>query len=398
MKKLNYILGALLSISASMSGQRSIPVCTTPDMTQSIILLTCIERSDDEPIVEGEYSISDSTAVKFAHGNLLYQPSTGTWRIAPRQYDIVGGYCSQEPKGYHGTIWDSVTDPSTGKKKWTRCTNDNNHRADYDGWIDLFAWGTSGWYGTEGDEDATADMSYRNAHNPKYKITCNPYEVEPSSANWKLGNRGGQDFAGDYVNADWGIFNNIMLGGKDTAIFRTPTYDEATYILRDRKNARYLRGRGRIRLKGRNALGELDARVPDTLINGLIILPDEWDPSILPEKVFKSDAEGCEYYSDNEYTAEEWDKILEPQGAIFLPAAGAMGTGSNKAKSLKCNRSGLYWCATTEGTTSSKSWNMQFGGYGAANSDPHGECETRQYCRSVRLCIEIKSPAKRKKD
>ena len=58
------------------------------------------------------FSVSDDTQVRFSHGNLQYQPSTGTWRFADRQYDLIGA------------------------------NNDQISSTSYTGWIDLFGWGT----------------------------------------------------------------------------------------------------------------------------------------------------------------------------------------------------------------------------------------------------------------
>lgn len=57
------------------------------------------------------FSVSDSQKVYFSPGNLQYQASTDTWRFAEHQYDIIGE------------------------------ENDKISES-YDGWIDLFGWGT----------------------------------------------------------------------------------------------------------------------------------------------------------------------------------------------------------------------------------------------------------------
>lgn len=64
-----------------------------------------------ETLKNAVFSVSASKQVKFAKGNLQYQPSTGTWRFAEHQWDYIG--------------------------------NDNkNVSRKYSGWIDLFGWGT----------------------------------------------------------------------------------------------------------------------------------------------------------------------------------------------------------------------------------------------------------------
>ena len=64
----------------------------------------------EEPVV-GLFSINDSTQVCFSPGNLQYQASTNTWRFAEHQWDYIG-------------------------------EGNANISETYDGWIDLFAWGT----------------------------------------------------------------------------------------------------------------------------------------------------------------------------------------------------------------------------------------------------------------
>ena len=69
---------------------------------------------DDEPrteAIDGLFSVSANKHVQFAQGNLQYKGSTATWSFAKHQYDYIGK---------------------------------DNQYADtaYDGWIDLFGWGT----------------------------------------------------------------------------------------------------------------------------------------------------------------------------------------------------------------------------------------------------------------
>ena len=59
----------------------------------------------------GEFSVSASKKVRFAKGNLQYQPSTEKWRFAEHQFDTIGA------------------------------ANANIGSA-YTGWLDLFGWGT----------------------------------------------------------------------------------------------------------------------------------------------------------------------------------------------------------------------------------------------------------------
>ena len=69
------------------------------------------EDSTDQSKSTAVFSVSNSMKVRFSQGNLQYQASSKRWRFAEHQWDIIG--------------------------------NDNdNISGSYDGWIDLFAWGT----------------------------------------------------------------------------------------------------------------------------------------------------------------------------------------------------------------------------------------------------------------
>ena len=130
-----------------------------------------------EGAINARYSIDDDVTVVFAKGNLQYQASSGTWRFASRQYDVVGR---------------------------------DNEMADtnYSGWIDLFGWGTSGANGLM------------------------PYTVSDSSGNYAYGL---YDIGGGQY--DWGVHNAIAGGGGTAGQWRTMTYDEWRYLLKFRTDA-----------------------------------------------------------------------------------------------------------------------------------------------------------------
>lgn len=73
-----------------------------PDTSEDRIVLGCLQ---------GKFSVSATWQVQFSQGNLQYRASTGTWRFAENQYDIIGNANS-------------------------------NISVSYSGWIDLFGWGT----------------------------------------------------------------------------------------------------------------------------------------------------------------------------------------------------------------------------------------------------------------
>ena len=286
------------------------PACTTPDVQQAAIIFTV---SGATSVGEAEFSLSETRKVRFMLGNLQYQPSTGTWRIAARQYDYVGGNFNDSnkdlPNGQYGTVWENISGTPT------RCANvdKGSNYGSYAGWVDLFIWGTGDLHGTDIKSGET---------------------------------------------------------------FVTPTEAEFTHLVKNRDKAEELCARGCIRLLGNG--GD-----PDTVVNGLILLPDNWDPKIMPVgKAFKSDADGCALYADNEFTESEW-KILEAQGAIFLPAAGIY---SSAPGSTKYNRSGYYWTGTPNG---GNGVTLEFGGFiwkGQNCKPSFAYNQNKNQQRAIRLC------------
>lgn len=198
-------------------------------------------------VIKAAFSISDSTQVYFSMGNLQYNASTSTWRFAEHQYDIIG-------------------------------SANKNISSSYNGWIDLFGWGTSGY-------------------NEKY-----PYMTNTDSTEYGKGN----NLSADHSDYDWGVYNAISNGGNTAGMWRTLTCDEWDYIIGNRPNAAYLFGAACV-----------------NGVNGLILLPDNWQQPLGLE--FKSG--GAEYWTPdyyktvNDYSLSEWSK-MELNGAVFLPAAG----------------------------------------------------------------------------
>ena len=69
-------------------------------------------------------------------------------------------------------------------------------------------------------------------------------------------------------------------------------------------------------------------------MNGIILLPDEWDSSIY-ELDYTNNENAA--YSSNQISVNDWSNILEINGAIFLPAAGRRFANANH---------GFYWSST----------------------------------------------------
>lgn len=213
-----------------------------------------------EGAIKSKFTINAAgNQVYFSKGNLQYQASTGTWRFAEHQGDKIG--------------------------------NDNsNISSSYSGWIDLFGWGTSGW----------------NNGNIYYQ----PYDYE-TSGNASIGQGYGPtdgvnydyDLSGTYANADWGVYNAISNGGNQPGLWRTLAANEWSYIFVTRETP------SGIRFAKANVYG---------YGNGIIILPDNWDPSVY---ALSETNNGTGTFSDNVIGEYGWSQ-MEANGAVFLPAAG----------------------------------------------------------------------------
>ena len=265
-------------------------------------------------VLSGLFSVSADKQIRFSPGNLQYNAALGThqcadgatkqgtWRFAEHQWDYVG----------------DVTFGSVHDENGVKCDN-TQVSADYDGWIDLFGWGTSGW------------ESGANAYEPWSTIQTNSdYYPGGSSSN---------NLTGAYANADWGVYNQI--GADAPGTWRTLTRDEWEYLIHGRANSENLFG-----------LGSVNG------VNGVIILPDNWE-SVKPSGLTftPSTSNGLSWqdgyyinsngrnYSDNSYYSEsyfsDWER-MESAGAVFLPAAGY----NNRTSVYDAGSDGSYWLST----------------------------------------------------
>lgn len=206
-----------------------------------------------EGALSGDFSVSETEKVRFSKGNLQYQASTNTWRFAEHQWDYVG-------------------------------EGNTNASASYDGWIDLFSWGTSGY---------------------NHGAVC----YQPWFITWQSGQHdhaayahNSFDLGDDNGQADWG-YNAISNGGNQEMQWHTLTNSEWNYILETRNTASGIRY----------------SKAVVNGINGVVLLPDDWDISVYE---LNNTNNGTASFNANNITQEAWLGILEPNGAVFLPAAG----------------------------------------------------------------------------
>lgn len=201
---------------------------------------------------QGLFPISMDELVYISRADLQYHPRVEIWRFAPHPYD-------RNPPGNDKDTWPEPED-----------------------YIDLFAWGTSGWSG-----GITAYQPTSFAWQEKYEEY------------WIAGDPK-KNMEGAYANADWGVYNKISNGGNAAGQWRTPTYEEWQFICTRRP--------GWFQLQGA-------ATVAD--VAGVVLLPNNWQmPDGLPK--FKPIAApfGGEY-DDNVYDKGQWEK-MEAAGAVFF--------------------------------------------------------------------------------
>ena len=217
--------------------------------------------------INGLFSVSENNQVYFSQGNLQYKASTNTWKFAENQWDFVG-------------------------------EGNANASSTYEGWIDLFAWATSGY------DHATGGYQ-------PWSEGCNAYDGELLNLYDRTG------------KADWG-YNAISNGGNQERIWRTCSDSEWHYLMLYRHTASGIRF----------------AKAVVNGINGLVLLPDNWDASLYG---LNNTNDGEAAYNCNVISLETWMSVFEGNGAVFLPASGRIESWVQN----DFNLCGVYWYSTS---------------------------------------------------
>ena len=252
---------------------KKVKITSQINVSRSQYTLVTLDENDLEfrPIGSkgGLFTVNaDGDQVWFSQGNLQYQASTGTWRFAENQYDYIGSANSST----------------------------------YNGWIDLFGWGTG--------------------NNPTLASTDNA----------------------DYSTfVDWGV-NAISNGGNvANSGWRTLSHLEWACILFNRANASAKRGNG--------SVGG---------VYGEILLPDSW---ILPSGL--TFTPGYNNWQNN-YTLAQWVEMEDAgaiflpasgYGSIFEL------TGFYWSSSFVSDWEGMAFCHefSEDGFGDSSSWEKLWG-------------------------------------
>ncbi len=179
-----------------------------------------------------------------------------------------------------------------------------NIAEDYAGWIDLFGWGTSGighgalcYQPWSTEEDYTMYFAY-------------------GAAEYNLNDQTGQ--------ADWGYGVVMEEGDELTHPWRTLTDEEWFYLFHDRITP------SGIRFVKANVDG----------VNGVLLLPDDWSASVYALNNINQDGAA---FASNTISSSTFHLNLEPNGVVFLPAAGRR----NGTETVQLSSSGYYWSATS---------------------------------------------------
>ena len=154
------------------------------------------------------------------------------------------------------------------------------------GWIDLFGWATSGydhgavnWQPWSGNKDTQS----------------NAMHLAYGKASYNLFDQTGK--------ADWG-YNTIANGGNKEHHWRTPRMEDWVYLLFVRNTVSGIRF----------------AKAQVNSINGIVLLPDYWKVNTYQlNSVNMTEAS----FNSNIISLSDWQQMLEPAGAVFLPMAGA---------------------------------------------------------------------------
>ena len=309
------------------------------------------------------FSVSVSKRVVFAPGNLQWSATNGgttatthavagggtapgTWRFAENQWDNVGS-------ANYGNVY------GVGGDMTVKCNNANIGQ-NYQGWIDFFGWGTSGYDNTTNDPYAVNFQPWSTSEST-VNTTYNYFGYGPST------NMAEPSLVGTSANYDWGVYNAIYNPKTNTTdpagTWRALTKDEWYYVLNTRQTCsgvRYVRAQ----VNG---------------FKGLIVLPDNWD-----ENIYALSGINNAYvtFASNTITSTQWNTIFEPAGCAFLPVEGSRH-GTTFFNDIGIH--GRYWSTTRVNGSSMSAYDQAFNNDSIYLSD----YSRRNTGRSVRLVKDI---------
>ncbi len=249
---------------------------------------------DNGALVVASYWVSSNKRVYFSQGNLQFNAAQGahatadggtaqgTWRFAENQYDYIGAANS-------------------------------NVSETYDGWIDLFGWGTSGW-----NSGATAYQ---------------PWSTSESYSDYYPGGSSSNDLTDTYAKADWGVYNAISNGGGEPDKWRTLTVSEWQYLF---KNNKWTLGY----INDGNVTYLCFMLIPEKFT-----APEGTSVTVLSTSTISTYKEDLSVPETNTYTSEQFAS-LEKLGVVALPCGGyRSGTTMSRVGFY-----GDYWSSSAYGS------------------------------------------------
>lgn len=301
-------LSAILTLCVILAvcvGCQKEPINDDNDELQSIMV--------PEGAIGGLFSINIHDKVLLSKGNLQYQASTDTWRFAEHQWDFVGSLITEDNE-QSGTV-----------------SGSSNHLISptYDGWIDLFGWGTSNF-----NHHAVCYQPWSTStNNSDYFAYCTP-EYNMYDSNGK---------------ADWG-HNAISNGGNQENQWRTLTRNEWLHLIYWRRTS-----------SGRtHVLGQVNG------VNGFILIPDTCKAETVNLLTFSS-FDFIPTFASNTIDADTWTHVFEAEGFAFLPAAGYRdGLTFNYI-----GYNGHYWTSSTLEENAFSILLLETGGSAAGSDQRH---------------------------
>lgn len=277
-------------------------------------------------IIEGAlpkaiFDISPKQKVVFSQGNLQFRKwnehktlegtAKGTWRFAKNQYEFIG------EKIPNNLAWN--------------------------GWVDLFGWGTSGWQGR--------DPWMTSGKDEDYWINGRMLPIN-SRVSCSFG--------------DWGIYNAISNGGNEPGLWRTLNHNEMIYMMTHNK-------------------GWTIGRVIGKWC--ILLFPDSFPlnqfPYIKPLYTVSWKEENNGSLEFFRYTADFFPQ-LEELGVVALPFSGYCFEG----KIFEVGASGSVWLSSINGPTENGPYCPQ-DLYYTKSQVYWAYSYKRSDCRSVRLVHDL---------
>lgn len=407
------------------------------------------------------FSIGGGKGVEFSTGNLQYCPKTKTFRFADRQWYYCGNgdikkhqtmeiYDSVWVKGYDtlqrkvdklnpdGSVLssagtkDSIVSLLDTVKAY--CSNTKIGQGDYQGWIDLFGWGTSGY----GSVDATntcflPTSTSTTGYGPEYGA-ANKRNIDTVSSpqrflDWGQANdiyckwvsydtiNNGDVFVRDIQVIDSTLFRartfvpiGKVIVAQPTPVWRTLTADEWKIIFSGTRNVADKNGVSvdkpwaRVIVNFPNRLtGGNNNTEP---VEGLLIFPDDChltnlmhqQSSEYPDGILGTtfrDANNNFKFGDAAVLPLNTDDyyVLEKAGVVFLPFTGQRNNDTrNNCDGLRDGNTaatlGHYWSASASASVPAPAQVVDI-----ASTTPKTLIdEDRSFGNSVRLVHDIEDP------